>query len=196
MALEKMSVLDLLDQMEDILDTATAIIPGRVFVNKDELKDIIDDIKKSLPDDVQQARWVKEQGEAILDDAKRDYDTIILEAKKQADYMVEEHVITERAVQMATEIYRRADSYAKELTLSAYDYVDRTMFELREKMDAMKAANDRHFENLYGEFEKAFSELDSDVEKNMKELRKLATDVKENPLPEHDPRLPANFESE
>ena len=196
MALEKMSVLDLLDQMEEILNTATAIIPGRVFVNKEELKDIIEDIRKSLPDDVQQARWVKEQGDAILDDAKRDYDTIILEAKKQADYMVEEHVITERAIQLATETYRRADVYAKDLTLKTYDYVDRTMFEFREKMEAMKAANDRHFESLHGEFEKAFIELDADMEKSMTNLRKLATNVKEEELPEHDPRLPANFESE
>ena len=45
----------------------------------------------------------------ILDNARNEYEKIIIEAKKQADMMVEKDVITERAVDVSGEIYRRAD---------------------------------------------------------------------------------------
>ena len=37
----------------------------------------------SLPDDVQQAKWVKDEKERILSEAKSEYEKIIIEAKNR-----------------------------------------------------------------------------------------------------------------
>ncbi len=42
----------------------------------------------ALPDDVQQAKWIRDERDRILADAKAEYERIIREAKKQADYLV------------------------------------------------------------------------------------------------------------
>ena len=41
----------------------------------------------ALPDDVQQAKWIRDERDRILADAKAEYERIIREAKKQADYL-------------------------------------------------------------------------------------------------------------
>ncbi len=195
--MEKMGVLELLDELENVVNAATNVfISNKVMVDKDEVLDLIKDIRVSLPDDVQQARWVREQSNEILNNARKEYETIVMEAKKQADCMVEDHVITERAVQVAEETYRRADQYSKDMTISTYDYVDRMLFDFKEKMNAMNADCAMYIENAYHEFEKGFATFNDQIEKNMHGLRKLADDVKERQLPKHNARVSANFESE
>ena len=48
-----MTVLDLLEEIEDIVDKAPGVpLTGKVMVDADELRTIVMDIRKSLPDDV------------------------------------------------------------------------------------------------------------------------------------------------
>ena len=113
-----MTVLELLDELEEIVNAAPKLpLTGKIMVDANEVLDLAKDIRLSLPDDVQQAKWVKDEKERILDDAKSEYEKIIMEAKKQADTMVEKDVITERAVDVSGEIYRRADEYSKSMRL-------------------------------------------------------------------------------
>ena len=58
-----------------------------------------------------------------------------MEAKKQADTMVEKDVITERAVDVSGEIYRRADEYSKSMRLRTYNYMDEMLASFRDKME-------------------------------------------------------------
>ena len=91
-----MTVLELLEEIEDIVDTAPGLpLTGKIMVDANELLEIVREIRLSLPDDVQQAKWVKDEKERIL-----------TEAKKQADYLVETDYITLRAQKMAEGIRR------------------------------------------------------------------------------------------
>ena len=82
-----MTVLDLLDELEDIMDTASNVpLTGKVMVDKEEVMELVNDIRRSLPDDMKQAKWLKDEQNRILDDAKSEYKKLIVEAKKQADF--------------------------------------------------------------------------------------------------------------
>ena len=62
-----MTVLELLEEIEDIVDTAPGLpLTGKIMIDSNELLEIVREIRLSLPDDVQQAKWVKEEKERIL----------------------------------------------------------------------------------------------------------------------------------
>lgn len=53
-----MTVLELLEEIEDIVDTAPGLpLTGKIMVDANELLEIVREIRLSLPDDVQQAKW-------------------------------------------------------------------------------------------------------------------------------------------
>ncbi len=50
-----------------------------------------------MPKDIQQAKWVKDRQDRILNEAKSEYDKVIIAAKKQARYLVENDIIKKEA---------------------------------------------------------------------------------------------------
>ena len=124
-----MTVLELLEEIEDIVDTAPGLpLTGKIMVDANEVLEIVREIRLSLPDDVQQAKWVKDEKERILSEAKSEYEKDYHRGQKQADYLVETDDITLKAQKMAEGIQKTAEDYAKVLKMRTYDYVDKMLF--------------------------------------------------------------------
>ena len=104
------------------------------------------EIRLSLPDDVQQARWVKDEKDRILGEAKAEYEKIIVEAKKQAEYLVESDDITLKAQKLGEQIVKNAEEHARVLKMRTYDYVDKMLFDMQSKMEDM---NLKYFGEMY-----------------------------------------------
>ena len=65
-----MDALELLDELEDIIDKGASVpFSGRCILDKDELLDVLQEIKLKLPDDLKQAKWIKEERQRILQEA-------------------------------------------------------------------------------------------------------------------------------
>ena len=161
-----MKVLELLEELEDIVDAATKV----PMMSKDVFS-IIREIRLALPDDVQQAKWIRDERDRILADAKTEYERIIREAKKQADYLVETNEITARATKLAQEIRDDADINAKILKMKTYDYVDKILYDMQAKMDEM---NMRYFGEMYSNLEKTFDQINQTLSANREEIKDLA----------------------
>lgn len=79
-----MDVLLLLDALENIVEKAGGIpLSAKIVVNKDELIDIIKDIRIKLPDEIKQAQWIREERQKILSDAKREAEGISKEYEEK-----------------------------------------------------------------------------------------------------------------
>ena len=79
------------------MNTASTVpLTNKVMVDGEEILEIVKDIRQSLPDDVQQAKWIKEQKDNIIAEAKKEYEKVQIEAKKHADYLVDEHQIVSK----------------------------------------------------------------------------------------------------
>ena len=167
-----MTVLELLEEIEDIVDTAPGLpLTGKIMVDADEVLEIVREIRLSLPDDVQQAKWVKDEKERILGEAKSEYEKIIVEAKKQADYLVETDDITLRAQKLADEIRQNAEEYARILKMRTYDYVDKMLYDMQAKMDDL---NLKYFGEMYTNLDKTFSIINQTLSDNRDEIKQLA----------------------
>ena len=171
-----MTVLDLLDELEEIVDTAPSVpLTGKIMVESSEILEIVDDIKKSLPEDVKQAKWLKDEKERILAEAKEEYEKIILEAKKQAGFLVDNNDITLKAKKRADSISDAADDYSKVLKMKTYDYLDRMLYDMQDRVDQL---NVRYASEMYESLEKSFEEINSQLQKNRDELKEMAVRTK------------------
>ena len=169
---DTMKVLELLEELEDIVDAATKVpMMSKVMVEAEDVFSIIREIRLALPADVQQAKWIRDERDRILADAKTEYERIIREAKKQADYLVETNEITARATKLAQEIRDDADINAKILKMKTYDYVDKILYDMQAKMDEM---NMRYFGEMYSNLEKTFDQINQTLSANREEIKDLA----------------------
>lgn len=120
-----MEILQIIDLLEDKVEQAKSIpLLNRALVDKEELLAAIEELRINLPDDMKQARLIKDDRKRIIAEAQADADEIINNAKARTEKMVEEHEITKKAYEHANQIVAAAQKNARELRIGARQYVD------------------------------------------------------------------------
>lgn len=133
-----MDVLRLIDEIEDILESASTLpFSNKVVINAEELFDIIKEIRIKLPDEIKQANWIKEERQRILAEAQKDADTILNEAESKLKELIDENEITKKAKEAADEIITKAQNNAKEIRLGALEYADNILFETQQNLKTL-----------------------------------------------------------
>ncbi|MBQ3573780.1 MAG: ATPase [Clostridia bacterium] len=129
-----MDGLELLDELEDIIDKGASVpFSGRCILERDELMDIVQELKLKLPDDLKQAKWIKEERQRILHEAQVEADDIIKAANEKGISMINEHEITQQAMEQARQIIEKSNDEARAIVDSAYNYAD-SLLETVEKV--------------------------------------------------------------
>lgn len=144
------TILELLNLLEDLLEqSSTMPFTGKVMVNRDELLDIITDIRLKLPNEIKQSKWVLEERNKILIDAQKEADTIIKEGGSAVNKLVDEHEITKLAKVSSEKIIAEAKYTAKEMRLGAIEYADEVLALMQTTMnDSMESTNKQSQEML------------------------------------------------
>ena len=66
-----MEIFTLLENLEDILEKSKPLpFTDKSIVEKDQFLDIIKEIRLKLPDELKQAKWIKEERERIISEAQ------------------------------------------------------------------------------------------------------------------------------
>ena len=170
---------EMLDLMEDVLeDSKQALLSARVVVDKEEIYDIIKDIRLRLPNEIQQSRWVVQDRSKILEQAKLEADTLIEEAHETVVKMTRDHDITKFAQEQAQEIIAAARHDARELHLGAIEYADSVMKDVENNL---KDTLDLIHQEM-SDFQNYMAEVVKTVYENRKELKGI---VKKAPTPEY-----------
>ena len=114
-----MNVEELLDLMEETLEAGTAVpfAPAKRVVDVDRMRDIIDEVRNNLPDEIRESK-------KIMKNAQVESETIIQKAEERAGALVSEQEIVKRSRQRAAEILTAANTQAKDLTRNATVYCE------------------------------------------------------------------------
>lgn len=130
-----MDIEQLIDALEDKIEGCFTIpIWGRGIIDKDELLDFISDIRVKFPDEMKQAKWVKEERARIISDAQKEAAAIVKAAEDKIALMVNEHDITQQAYAKANEIVDNAQSNAREIRIGANQYADDVLRALEDEL--------------------------------------------------------------
>lgn len=167
-----MKVLELLAEIEDIVDTASGFpLTGKIMVDSSELLEIVNDIRAALPEEIQQAQWIKNERDRILDEARNEYETIVRDAQNQAETLVSKNEIVSKARARAEEMMAATEENSRQLKMSTYDYVDGILFDFQEKMDKMQQT---YFKDLFDDLERSFKGVSTTLAANRDEIKEMA----------------------
>ncbi len=137
-------VYTLLQAIEDMLEGGTTVpFTKKIMLDKEAVLDVVKEIRVKLPDELKQAKWVKEERQRILLDAQKEASDLIKEAENRIIGMIDEHEITKKAFEKKTEIMDEADAYEKKIVSRTKEHADEILAELedilKEKLETVKS---------------------------------------------------------
>ena len=91
-----MNVEELLDMLEETLEEGTAVpfAAAKRVVDVDRCRDIVDEVRNNLPDELRDSKKIVADREQILKNAQTDADNIIKQAEERARVLVSDKEIT------------------------------------------------------------------------------------------------------
>lgn len=126
-----MKLSELLDELkEEILGSPKTVFSNKKTVDTDIVLEILEDIQKTLPKELEQAKQIIEDKQKILDEAKAEADNIIKSAEAELAERVADDEIVKAAEIKAKDLMDMANNNAKEITLGSKEYADDIMREL------------------------------------------------------------------
>ena len=167
-----MELLNLIDTLTEKIESASSIpLSGKSLIDKEEIIELIEDIKLNLPKELKEAAWIKEERSRILKEANREAQAKVEQAKSQIITMMSETEIARQARELATDIENKANANATEIKMGILKYSDQILDGIGGAVDDAKIV-----------LEKAMDELNNSVsiinrtlgviDDNRKELRK------------------------
>src|SRR5665811_1063211 len=105
-----MDVLVLIDRLDDLVHGASTFpMTDKVMIDRDEIYDLLDQMRATIPEEIKQARWIVKERQEMLEEAKR---------------LASEQEVVKRAQRQAEDIIREAEAREREIRLGAEDYAD------------------------------------------------------------------------
>ena len=133
-----MDVLGLIDEIEDIVESAGSLpLTSKVLVQKEELLDIISELRIKLPDEIKQAAWIKEERDRIISEANKDAEQIIKETRLKLEELVSKEEVLKEANERAKDLMNKAQIASTNLKRSSLEYSDKLLMNAQENLKDM-----------------------------------------------------------
>jgi cell division septum initiation protein DivIVA len=146
-----MDVLVLIDKLDDTIHNAKPVpLTDQVRVDKEEVYDILDQMRATMPEEIKQARWIVKERQEMLAEAKRESERIIREAREEQVRLISEEEVVKQAERQADEIIEDARAREREIRLGAEDYADDILNTLEVNLTKFIAAVQRGRDRLQG----------------------------------------------
>ena len=144
-----MDVLVLIDKLDDLVHNARPVpLTDQVRVDREEIYDLLDQMRATIPEEIKQARWIVKERQEMLEEAKRESERVVREAREQQARLVSDEEVTKQAERAADEIVEDARAREREIRLGAEDYADEILNTLEVNLQKFTAAVQRGRDRL------------------------------------------------
>ena len=146
-----MDVLVLIDKLDDLVHNAKQVpLTDQVRVDKEEIYEILDQMRATIPEEIKQARWIVKERQEMLAEAKREAERVVKEGRERADRLIADEEIVKAAERAAEDIIEDARAQEREIRLGAEDYADEILDTLETNLTKFITAVQRGRERLAG----------------------------------------------
>jgi cell division septum initiation protein DivIVA len=146
-----MDILALIDRIEEIVEHAGGVpFSNAKRVDPDAIYEIIDEVRAQFPDELKQARWIVKERQEMLEEAEKEANRILEEARDRAQSIASEQEIVRLADSQAADILDRARQQEREIRLGAEDYADEMLANLEVNLGKLLTAVQRGRDRLQG----------------------------------------------
>ena len=134
-----MSVEEVIDQLDELVEGAFSfpLSNGKVLVDADKIRRLLEDIRLNLPKDIRQAERIVADRTQIIADARKEAESIVRVAEDRARAMVAKDEIVRQAQEKANDLLTQTKTKSIEVRKAANEYVD----DLMRRTDEALAAN-------------------------------------------------------
>ena len=147
--MNRINLVVLLEQLEELVEKAPEIpLTGRVLLDADELLELIDQIRSSVPEEVRRAEAVSVEKDRVIAEGQQKAERIIAQAEEYAARLIRESEIHRQAEQEARRILDEASQRAQEITRGAEDYADQILSNLQSALEKTISVVSRGREEL------------------------------------------------
>src|SRR5512137_1622268 len=146
-----MDILALIDRIEEIVDNGRTVpFSNGKIVDPDKVFEIIDEIRAQYPDELKQARWIVKERQEMLEEAEKEANRILEEARDRAQALASEQEVVRLADAQAADIMDKARAAEREIRLGAEDYADEMLANLEVNLGKLLTAVQRGRDRLQG----------------------------------------------
>lgn len=153
----------IIDELEEYIESCKPkfMSNSEIIVNKDEIDELIRELRMKTPDEIKQYQKVISNREAILNDARKKAEKLINEATIHTNELISEHEIMQQAYAQANEVVSMASKQAQEIldkaTMEANDfrmqaaqYTEERLAELENIIVSAIQSSSANYQNLLG----------------------------------------------
>lgn len=137
----------------------------KIAVNKDEIEELIDELRLRTPDEIKKYQKLISNKDAILAEAKDKADKMIAEAQHHTEELISQHEIMQKACEQANAVIAEAEAKAQAIVdsatndanairMGAISYTDEMLGNLQMLIEHMSNDTKSRYESLIGSFEK------------------------------------------
>ncbi len=157
----------IIEEIEDYIESCKfqPLSSTRIIVNKEEIMELIAELRQRTPEEVKRYQKMISNKEAILADAHAKADTIISQAQFQKNELVKEHEIMQQAYAQANEVVTiaqkqaqdimdQATNDANEIRLGAIGYADSLLNSIEELLNGSQSIFKTNFAQLSANMER------------------------------------------
>lgn len=187
----------IIEEIEEYIDNCKyqALSNTKIVVNKEELEELLTELRMKTPDEIKRYQKIISNKEAIIADAQNKAETIIAKAEVQTTELISEHQIMQQAYAQANEVILAATKQAQEILdnatndannirVSAIQYTDDILKNLeniiRHSMDTTKART----ENLLSSMQECYEIVNNNRNELMPQKNETQANSEDTEEPE------------
>ena len=128
----------LIEMLYEHIETAKspALKPNMSMVDRDEMLDLLDELRAQLPVEIKRAQELLAAREKFVDEAKRDVDRMMRQAELDAKTKVSDSEVLYAAKEKARQIIARAEDRSRQLCQVANEYAEDALARTEEAVQA------------------------------------------------------------
>jgi len=128
----------LIDMLYERIEDAKspALKPNMCVIERDELLDLLDELRGQLPVELKRAQELLAAREKFVDEAKRDVDRMMRQAELDAKTKVSDSEVLYAAKEQARQIIAKAEERARQLYQVANEYAEDALSRTEEAVQA------------------------------------------------------------
>ena len=170
---------EIIDRIYDYIEDCkpTKFSQSKIIVQKEDLLDLVDELKRRTPDEIKRYQKIIAQRDTIIKDAEEDAALIIEEAQKKAEELVEQTEIMKQAYSQANDLIQRATEESNRLKAEGNEYKNRVKSGILNYSGDILQELENLLETSHNEFVQRSESLISVLEKKLEMVRTNKNDI-------------------
>ena len=186
-------ILYLVGRLENLITHSRRVpLVNQIMVKEADILNIIDQMRTSIPDELNQARAIIHDKERILAQAQAEANKLVARAQEKAEEAVHREGLLRLADEKAEQIKVEADAYVVETLRALRDHlssiemdIDRSILSIEKGLASLGLPDEEGEEDVYEEDENGQPDISSQV-KTRPRSASLAVDTMGGPVYQQD----------